>query len=119
MTTTGEQHVDHLGQLVNGPAEEGHEEHTDHRPDSYYVKIALILAALTALETSTYWVDFGPVFLPALLSMMVIKFLMVVSIFMHLKFDNRMFSMLFYSGLILAVLVYVGFLFTFQFFDIS
>jgi cytochrome c oxidase subunit 4 len=48
---------------------------------------------------------------------MLIKFLTVVSLFMHLKYDNKMFSMLFYSGLILAVLVYVAALMTFRFFD--
>jgi len=96
-----------------------HVEHTDHRPDIYYVKVAAVLAVLTGLETSTYWIDFGPLFMPALLTMMIIKFVMVVSIFMHLRFDNRIFSMLFYSGLLLAVFVYVIALLTFRFFDPS
>ena len=77
---------------------------------------ALILAAITALEVSTYYVDFGPFFMPSLMIMMVIKFLMVVSYFMHLKFDNRLFSWLFYAGLILAITVYVIALSTFKFF---
>ncbi|MEY2762280.1 MAG: hypothetical protein RLZZ16_512 [Actinomycetota bacterium] len=81
-----------------------------------YVRIALILAAITALEVSTYYVDFGPFFMPSLMIMMVIKFLMVVSYFMHLKFDNRLFSWLFYAGLILAIIVYVIALSTFKFF---
>jgi cytochrome c oxidase subunit 4 len=81
-----------------------------------YVRIALILAAITALEVSTYYVDFGPLFMPALMIMMVIKFVMVVSYFMHLKFDNKMFSWLFYSGLVLAVGVYCAALATFKFF---
>lgn len=81
-----------------------------------YVRIAAILAAITGLEVSTYYVDFGVLFLPALLIMMVIKFVMVVSYFMHLKFDNKMFSFLFYAGLVLAVGVYAAFLATFKFF---
>jgi cytochrome c oxidase subunit 4 len=81
-----------------------------------YITIALILAAITALEVSTYYVDFGPLFLPSLLIMMVIKFIMVVSYFMHLKFDNKLFSWLFYGGLILAVGVYAAALSTFHFF---
>jgi cytochrome c oxidase subunit 4 len=36
---------------------------------------------------------------------------------MHLKYDNKMFSYLFYSGLILALLVYLAALMTFRFFD--
>jgi cytochrome c oxidase subunit 4 len=81
-----------------------------------YVKIALILAAITALEVSTYYIDFGPFFMPSLMIMMVVKFVMVVSYFMHLKFDNKIFSWLFYAGLFLAIGVYVAFLSTFKFF---
>jgi len=83
--------------------------------DAGYIRIALILAAITALEVSTYYVDFGVLFLPALLIMMVVKFVMVVSYFMH-KFDNKVFSYLFYAGLALAVGVYIVFLSTFKFF---
>lgn len=81
-----------------------------------YIRIAAILAAITGLEVSTYYVDFGVLFLPALLIMMAIKFVTVVSYFMHLKFDNKMFSFLFYAGLVLAVGVYAAFLATFKFF---
>ena len=84
--------------------------------DAGYIRIALILAAITALEVSTYYVDFGVLFLPALLIMMVVKFVIVVSYFMHLKFDNKVFSFLFYAGLFLAVGVYIAFLATFKFF---
>ena len=84
---------------------------------SGYVRIALILAAITGLEVSTYYVDFGRLFLPALLIMMVIKFVMVVSYFMHLKFDNKLFSWIFYAGLILAIGVYCVALATFHFFS--
>jgi cytochrome c oxidase subunit 4 len=90
--------------------------HAEHKPTSYYIMVALILAGLTALETSTYWIDFGPFFMPALLIMMTIKFFMVVLLFMHLKFDNRLFGVLFYAGLFLAVFVYIAALATFQFF---
>ena len=81
-----------------------------------YINIALILAAITALEVSTYYVDFGPLFLPSLLIMMVVKFFIVVSYFMHLKFDKRVFSVLFYAGLFLAIFVYAAALSTFKFF---
>jgi cytochrome c oxidase subunit 4 len=111
MSTTTEMHdpVDH----TPAPA------HVEHKPDSYYIKVALVLAVLTGLETSTYWVDFGPAFMPALLIMMTIKFVMVVSLFMHLKFDNKIFSYMFYAGLLLAIFVYVVALATFRFFGNS
>jgi caa(3)-type oxidase subunit IV len=91
-----------------------HDEHV--HPDSYYVKVALVLAVLTALETSTYWVDFGPLFLPALFIMMAIKFVIIAAVFMHLRGDSKWFNYAFWTGLILAILVYAGALSTFKFF---
>ena len=88
-----------------------------HQPASMYVKIAPILAVLTALETSTYYIDFGWLAVPLLIVLMVIKFVTVVSYFMHLKFDNRLFGLLFYTGLFLAIFVYCVALFTFHFFS--
>jgi cytochrome c oxidase subunit 4 len=98
-------------------ATDGAHDSADHGMSTRgYINIALILAAITALEVSTYYVDFGPLFLPSLLIMMVVKFVMVVSYFMHLKFDNKIFSWLFYAGLFLAIGVYVAALGTFHFF---
>jgi len=82
-----------------------------------YVRIAAILAAITGLEVATYYVDLGALFLPALLIMMAVKFIIVVSYFMHLKFDSKLFSWVFYAGLILALIVYSIFLATFHFFS--
>jgi len=97
--------------------EHDHADAHDHAmTDAKYIRIALILAAITALEVSTYYVDFGPLFLPSLLIMMVIKFVMVLSYFMHLKFDSKVFSLMFYTGLGLAVSVYAVALATFKFF---
>ena len=82
-----------------------------------YVRIALILAAITALEVATYYVDFGALFLPSLLLMMAVKFYIVVSFFMHLRYENKLFSWVFYAGLYLAIIVYGIFLATFHFFS--
>jgi cytochrome c oxidase subunit 4 len=94
--------------------ETGHVEHG--MSNAGYVKIAIILAIITALEVSTYYIDFGPFFMPSLMIMMVVKFVMVVSYFMHLKFDNKIFSWMFYGGLFLAIGVYIAALSTFKFF---
>ncbi len=89
-----------------------------HGPtDRRYVLIAMILAAITAGEVALSYIDVGPIFIPTLLVLMAAKFVIVVSYFMHLKFDNRIFSILFYSGLLLALTVYITALFTFRFFD--
>ena len=92
------------------------QDHEHGMSDAGYIKIALILAAITALEVSTYYVDFGPLFMPSLMIMMVVKFVMVVSYFMHLKFDSKIFSFLFYTGLGLALFVYIVALAIFKFF---
>lgn len=125
MSTT--EHIEPVGhtEVVEHGAHDAHHAHDEHVPqDGYFVRIALILAFVTALETSTYW--WGDWFdgnldravVPALLIMMAIKFFMIASIFMHLKFDSRVFSWMFYTGLGLAIFVYVVFLATFQFFQL-
>jgi cytochrome c oxidase subunit 4 len=94
------------------------DEYGDHQhgaTDKQYIIIALILCVITAAEVTLTYIDVGPLFLPALLIMMAAKFLVVVSYFMHLKFDNKMFSFLFYMGLGLAVFVYAVALATFNY----
>jgi cytochrome c oxidase subunit IV len=85
--------------------------------DKQYVLIALLLATITAGEVTISYVDVGWIFLPALLVMMSAKFLIVVSFFMHLKFDHKLFSFLFYTGLGLALFVFIVALATFHFFS--
>jgi cytochrome c oxidase subunit 4 len=105
------------------PVENAHTEHhlsdeVDHPTPRTFIKIAVILALITALETSTYWwpESLHTLALVVLFTMMVIKFAMILLWFMHLKWDNKLFGVLFYIGLILAVGVYAVALLTFHFF---
>lgn len=93
--------------------------HEEHWTDLKYVKLAIILAVITAVEVWLSYAkdDLGGFFLPALLILMAVKFFSVVLFFMHLKFDNRLFSVMFYMGLVLAVGVYVAAMFTLHFFS--
>ena len=78
-----------------------------HHPSSAdYVRIALILAFLTALEVSTYYFDFGRAGVPLLVVLMVIKFVHVANEFMHLKYDTRVYRRLMVTGLVGAVVLY-------------
>ena len=96
--------------------------HGGHDPDvdrtKQYILVAVILAVMTAVEVSTYWFpkEF-PVGLSTglLIVLMVIKFGTVTAFFMHLKFDKRILTVVFYSGLALALLVYIAVLATFRF----
>jgi cytochrome c oxidase subunit 4 len=88
-----------------------------HEPsDGNYVLIAFALMVLTAAEVAASYLDFGSFLIPLLIIMMSIKFLVVVFYFMHLKFDNRIFTWLFFTGLVLAIGVYIAALATFHFF---
>lgn len=92
----------------------GHKEPTDRQ----YILIAVILAVLTAFEIAATEVDFFPssVLVPFLLIVMAIKFFVVILFFMHLRFDSRLFSLVFYIGLGFAVFLYAAVLATFHFF---
>ena len=103
-------------------AVEHHDEHHDeghaHPSDWAYVKIALILAAVTALEVFTYFrsvLDWGAALVPSLIFMMVVKFYLVATWFMHLRFDSKLFGRMFTAGLTLAVGVYLVTLTVFEF----
>ena len=101
--------------------ETAHTDHDDHPAghahpgDKQYVVVALILGLFTAIEVLTYFLDFGSAAIPTLLVLMVVKFVMVVLYFMHLKFDSPVFMRLFIMGLILASIVYVIMLSAFEF----
>jgi cytochrome c oxidase subunit IV len=83
------------------------EEH-DHPGDGLYIRIALILGAITAAEVATYYVDIGKLMVPALVVMMIAKFSIVGAYFMHLKFDSNLFTRVFVSGILLAIGVYIA-----------
>lgn len=117
---TADEQVDMIG-VDESAAKNRHDDGTDanhdHVSDNRYIVIAAILAVITAAEVVASYVDLGPVFIPLLLFMMAVKFFVVVSYFMHLKFDNTIFKRLFYTGLFLAIFVYTAALLTFRFFE--
>lgn len=99
-------------------SEEHHHPHDGdqaHFSDNKYIVVALILGVITAAEVAASYIDLGPVFIPLLLFLMAMKFFIVVSFFMHLRFDSRVFTWMFYSGLFLALGVYVAALTMFHF----
>jgi cytochrome c oxidase subunit 4 len=90
-----------------------------HTPDTHehahpgpgeYIKIALILAVVTAIEVAAYYIKglSDSTLSVALLVMMAIKFALVGLWFMHLRFDSKLFRRLFVTGIVLAAAVYVA-----------
>ncbi len=95
---------------VHDELDDAHDDHDHGLSDFGYIKVALLLAVLTAAEVLIYFFDdkVGPLEVPMLLILMVVKFEIVVAYFMHLRFDNKLFTWLFVGGLILAVAVYAA-----------
>jgi cytochrome c oxidase subunit IV len=83
------------------------QELSHHPTPRRYVLIAVVLAVATAMEVLLYYLELPRTLLIVLLlSFAVVKFGLVVLYFMHLKFDSRLFRRMFFTGLILALIVY-------------
>ena len=93
-----------------------HGRHPAHPTPMTYLKIAAILAVVTFIE----WAIFFPeqladsVKLTVFSVLSVLKFALVAMFYMHLKFDERLFSMFFVGGLALASGVIIALLVLFQ-----
>ncbi len=108
MTQPKVEGVDHAVQ-----DQEAQVEHGAHPTEAKYVKVALVLAVLTAIEVALSYTGFPePATNAALLTLAAIKFVMVAAYFMHLKFDSKLLRRLFITGFVLAASVYVAYLMT-------
>jgi cytochrome c oxidase subunit 4 len=75
------------------------------------VRIAIFLAIITLVEVVIYYVPtIRSVLVPALLVLSLAKFLMVVGFFMHLRFDSRLYRVMFAAGLVVTLGVYLALL---------
>ncbi|MBM3935225.1 MAG: cytochrome C oxidase subunit IV [SAR202 cluster bacterium] len=91
----------------------GHTPHVEaHHPTAAtYIKVAMTLVAITMVELLVFYVEgLGKGIIPVLLVLSSIKFALVIMFYMHLKYDTRLFSMLFLGGLALAISVYIALL---------
>jgi cytochrome c oxidase subunit 4 len=79
-----------------------------HHPEPrQYVTIALVLAAITAVEVTVYYISsVRDLLVPMLLTMSVVKFVLVALWFMHLRFDSHVFRRFFMIGVVLALVVF-------------
>jgi cytochrome c oxidase subunit 4 len=81
--------------------------HAEHPEPPQYVVIGLALALITIFEVALYYVDMShKALVTILIFMSLAKFMLVVGFFMHLRFDNKIFSVLFFGGLVLAIGVF-------------
>ncbi len=102
------------GPVVKTTPEEGGTHH-DHPSELEYIKVALVLAAITLAEVLIYYVEsLGDLLIYILIVLSVLKFALVVLWFMHLRFDSRLFRRLFFTGVALALFCYIVVLSTFH-----
>ncbi|MCL4213836.1 MAG: cytochrome C oxidase subunit IV family protein [Gemmatimonadales bacterium] len=87
-------------------------------PDGWtYVKVGAILTIITIIEVWAYYIPAlvaSPFFNPSLLIMSAVKFAIVVMFYMHLKYDHKLFRVLFTGPLIIAMGTIVALLFLFH-----
>ncbi len=87
-----------------------------HPTGATYLKIFLILTVITVIEVWAYYIPSlvaSPLFNPSLIAMSAAKFAIVVLFYMHLKFDHKLFRMLFSGPLIIAAATIVALMFLF------
>lgn len=89
-----------------------------HPGPKEYIRIAIILAAITAAEVAVYYIEgFKEILVPVLFFFSFVKFTLVVLWFMHLKFDSRTYARFFVMGLAGAITLFLIVLLTFQVFS--
>jgi len=87
-----------------------------HPTWSTYWKVATILTIITVGEVWGYYVPSfvaSRAFVPTLLSLSGLKFAIVVMFYMHLKYDHRLFRVLFTGPLLIAALTLLALMFLF------
>jgi cytochrome c oxidase subunit IV len=76
----------------------------EHASIGTYIKVAMILTAVTGLEFAVIYIRaLTPILVPLLIVLSAGKFALVVLFFMHLRYDNRALTALFVGPLVLAI----------------
>ena len=100
--------------------EHRHPSEKAHPSPAKYVVVGTILMVITAIEVAAFYLDVSSnVLIPIFIGLSVLKFVMVVAFFMHLKYDHRIFSFFFTGGLLLAVGVGLALIALFGNFDVG
>jgi cytochrome c oxidase subunit IV len=93
-----------------------HADEAHHPGWSTYWKVALILTLITVGEVWAYYVPSfvaSRAFVPTLLILSAVKFGIVVAFYMHLKYDHKLFRVLFTGPLFIAATTLIALLFLF------
>jgi cytochrome c oxidase subunit 4 len=92
----------------HGGADSHPTEHA-HPKSLLYVQIAVILAIITGAEVAVwYQPSMRGILVPILLVLSAVKFSLVVSFYMHLRYDSKLFTAVFSGPLALAFAVVIA-----------
>ena len=81
--------------------------HVGHPGEAEYIRIGLFLGALTAIEVVIYYFNIPrTLFIIMLIALSAVKFAAVVMFFMHLRFDSKIFTTAFVTGMALAAALF-------------
>ncbi|MBV6521833.1 MAG: hypothetical protein MNPFHGCM_01977 [Gemmatimonadaceae bacterium] len=86
----------------------------EHPTWKQYKWVAAILTIITILEVWAYYIPAfvaSSAFVPSLLLMSAVKFAIVVMFYMHLKYDHKLFRVLFTGPLVVAAATLVALVF--------
>jgi cytochrome c oxidase subunit IV len=90
------------------------EAHAHPTPRTYWL-IALFLAVTTAFEIAVPYIEvFDPVRAPLLIAFGAVKFVTVVAVFMHLRYDLRGYRYVFGIAVVVAILMFIVMLAVFR-----
>jgi cytochrome c oxidase subunit 4 len=91
--------------------------HADHPTAAMYVKVGVFLTLITVAEVWAYYIPslvaMKGLFITLLLVMSAVKFFTVVALYMHLKYDHRLFRAFFVGPFIVAAGTMLGLMFLF------
>jgi len=107
-----------MANQTSGQAEVAAAHNDAHAPSSarVYIQIFVVLFVITMVEVFASYLDEPPINLPTwveiatLIVLSVLKGVLVVMFYMHLRFDSRWFTTLFTTGITIAVLMAIVFL---------
>src|SRR5207237_9194425 len=83
-----------------------------HATVQTYVRVAVVLGILTAIEIGALYVPGLPshLLVTLLLFFSVLKFALVVAFFLHLRYDNKLLTVLFVVSLFIVIFIIIAFM---------
>ncbi len=89
----------------------------EHHPTwQTYVWVGVLLTVITAVEVSAYYIpawETSRIYVPSMLFLSSIKFAVVVMVYMHLKYDHKIFRALFTGPFVVSIITIIALLFLF------